>query len=61
MVAGLGGGPPARLDGVEPSAWLADALERVVSGRTRADEPEGLLTWTWQAERLAATVGARTL
>jgi transposase len=48
----------ARLHGVEPQAWLTDALERMVSGRTKAHELERLLPWTWQAERLAAAVHA---
>jgi transposase len=41
----------ARLNGVEPLAWLTDVLERMVSGRTKAHELEHLLPWTWQAER----------
>jgi len=48
----------ARLNGVEPLAWLTDVLERVVSGRTKANELELLLTWTWEAQQLAATVDA---
>ena len=44
----------AKLNGVEPQAWLTDVLERMVSGRTKAHELERLLPWTWQAERLAA-------
>jgi transposase len=44
----------AKLNGVEPLAWLTDALERVVSGRTKAHELERLLPWAWKAERLAA-------
>jgi hypothetical protein len=48
----------AKLNGVEPLAWLTDVLERVVSGRTKATELERLLPWTWQAERLAAAVHA---
>jgi hypothetical protein len=35
----------ARLNGVEPLAWLTDVLER-------------LLPWAWKAERLAAAVHA---
>jgi hypothetical protein len=35
----------AKLNGVEPLAWLTDVLERVVSGRTKAHELEGLLPW----------------
>jgi transposase len=47
----------AKLDGVEPLAWLTDVLERMVSGRTKAHELERLLPWAWKAERLAAAVG----
>src|SRR3954467_14127365 len=36
----------AKLNGVEPLAWLTDVLERVVSGRTKAQELERLLPWT---------------
>ena len=48
----------AKLNGVEPSAWLTDVLERVVSGRTKAHELERLLPWSWKAERVAAAVRA---
>jgi transposase len=48
----------AKLNGVEPQAWLTDVLERVVSGRTKAHELERLLPWAWKAERLAAAVNA---
>ncbi len=48
----------AKLNGVEPQAWLTDVLERVVSGRTEAHELERLLPWSWKAERLAAAVHA---
>jgi hypothetical protein len=48
----------AKLNGVEPLAWLTDALERIVSGRTKAHELERVLPWAWQAERLAAAVHA---
>jgi transposase len=44
----------AKLNGVEPLAWLTDVLERMVSGRTKTHELERLLPWAWQAERLAA-------
>ena len=42
----------AKLNGVEPMAWLTDVLERVVSGRTRTHELHTLLPWNWQ-NRLA--------
>jgi transposase len=46
----------AKLNGVEPQAWLTDVLERMVSGRTKAHELEQLLPWAWKAKRLPATV-----
>jgi hypothetical protein len=42
----------AKLNGVEPLAWLTDVLERMVSGRTKATELERLLPWNWKAEQL---------
>ena len=48
----------AKLNGVEPQAWLTDVLERVVSGRTKANEVERLLPWTWKGERVAVAVPA---
>ena len=48
----------AKLNGVEPLAWLTDVLERVVSGRTKAHELERLLPWTWKAEQLEAAAHA---
>jgi transposase len=48
----------AKLNGVEPLAWLTDVLERMVSGRTKAHELERLLPWAWKAERHAATVNS---
>ena len=41
----------AKLNGVEPLAWLTDVLERMVSGRTKAHELERLLPWSWKAAR----------
>ena len=38
----------AKLNGVEPLAWLTDVLERVVSGRTKRHELETLLPWNWK-------------
>jgi hypothetical protein len=48
----------AKLNGVEPLAWLTDVLEHMVSGRTKAHELERLLPWSWKAERLEAAVAA---
>jgi transposase len=38
----------AKLNDVEPLAWLADVLKRVVSGRTKRHELEQLLPWNWK-------------
>jgi hypothetical protein len=46
----------AKLNGVEPLAWLTDVLERMVSGRTRANELAQLLPWSWKAQQLADAV-----
>jgi transposase len=48
----------AKLNGVEPLAWLTDVLERMVSGRTKAHELERLLPWNWKTEQLGAVVHA---
>jgi transposase len=45
----------AKLNGVEPQAWLTDVLERTVSGRTRAHELARLLPWFWKADQLGYT------
>ena len=39
----------AKLNGVEPMAWLTDVLECVVSGRTKAHKLHTLLPWNWHA------------
>ena len=51
----------AKLNGVEPMAWLTNVVERVVSGLTRTRELHTLLPWNWatadatpEAEPLAA-------
>jgi transposase len=41
----------AKLNGVDPMAYLTDVLERIVSGRTKAHELETLLPWNWAAGR----------
>ncbi|GAB0120297.1 hypothetical protein Acid7E03_43690 [Acidisoma sp. 7E03] len=45
----------AKLNGVEPMAWLTDVLERIVSGRTKANDLDSLLPWNWKAPNAAAT------
>ena len=46
----------AKLNGVEPQAWLTDVLERMVSGRAKASELARLRPWSSQAELRAAAV-----
>lgn len=48
----------AKLNGVEPMAWLTDVLERIVSGRTKANELDSLLPWNWKAHNAAAVPAA---
>ncbi|MDP9810037.1 hypothetical protein J2W42_002898 [Rhizobium tibeticum] len=44
-----------KLNGVDPEVWLADVLERIISGKVKANEMETLLAWNWKAEREAMT------
>ena len=43
----------AKLNGVNPMAYLADVLERVISGRTKQNEIHTLLPWNWTASTSA--------
>jgi transposase len=47
----------AKLNGVEPLAWLTDVLERIVSGRTKRHELATLLPWNWKAAKEAEATG----
>ena len=47
----------AKLNGVEPLAWLTDVLERIVSGRTKRHELETLLPWHWKPAKEATAAG----
>jgi transposase len=44
----------AVLNGVNPLAWLTEALERMVRGSVRATELAGLLLWNWHQPGAAA-------
>jgi len=46
----------AKLNDVEPFAYLRDVLERIVSGRTKANELSSLLPWAWKASQAQAAV-----
>jgi transposase len=43
----------AKLNGLDPETWLADALERIVSGAVPVNRLDELLPWNWKAEREA--------
>jgi transposase len=38
----------AKLNDVDPLAWLTDVLERIVSSRTKRNELPNLLPWIWK-------------
>jgi transposase len=41
----------AKLNDIDPQAYLADVLERIVSGRTKSHQLAELLAWNWKAAR----------
>ena len=47
----------ARLNGVDPFTYVADVLERMVSGAVKANALDRLLPWMWKAERDGAGDG----
>ena len=42
----------AKLNGVDPLAWLTDVLQRIVPGRTK-QRTASLLPWNWKAAKAA--------
>ncbi len=38
----------AKLNGVDPMAWLTNVLERIVTGQTKSHQLDSLLPWNWQ-------------
>jgi transposase len=46
----------AKLNEVEPFAYLRDVLERIVSRNTKANELGSLLPWAWKASQAQAAV-----
>ena len=41
----------AKLNDVDPLAWLTDVLERIVAGTTKTHELHTLLPWNWKAAK----------
>jgi hypothetical protein len=49
----------AKLHELDPQAYLADVLERIVSGQTKSHQLHELLAWNWKAaQELSARVAA---
>jgi transposase len=48
----------AKLHEIDPETYLADVLERIVSGRTKANALRELLPWNWKAARSAPIAAA---
>ena len=44
-----------KLHDIDPQTYIADVLDRIVSGRTRVNALRELLPWEWKAAREAAT------
>jgi transposase len=40
----------AKLNNVEPLAWLTDVLKRIVSGQTKRNQLDTLLPWNWKQQ-----------
>ena len=43
----------AKLHDIDPETYLADVLDRIVSGRTKVNALRELLPWNWKAARQA--------
>ena len=39
----------AKVNAIDPMAWLTDVLERVVCGQTKTQDLHTLLPWNWKA------------
>jgi transposase len=48
----------AKLNDVEPFAYLCDVLERIVSGKTKANNLAALLPWAWKASQAQPAVNS---
>ena len=48
----------AKLNDLDPQTYLADVLERIISGRTPINRLDELLAWNWKAARDALATAA---
>src|SRR5271166_1107056 len=48
----------AKLNLLDPLAWLTDVLERIVSGQTKRNELHTLLPWNWKPACMPATISS---
>jgi transposase len=48
----------AKLNKLDPLAWLTDVLERIVSGRTKRNELDTLLPWNWSPACMPTTISS---
>ena len=48
----------AKLNDVEPLAWLTDVLERIVSGHTKRNDLNALMPWNWKADTPVTVIGS---
>jgi transposase len=48
----------AKLNDVEPMAWLTDVLKRIVSGHTKRNQLDTLLPWNWKPQDQVEPVGS---
>jgi sulfite reductase alpha subunit-like flavoprotein len=48
----------AKLNDLDPQTYLADVLERMISGRTPVSRLDELLAWHWKAARDALATAA---
>lgn len=48
----------AKLHDLDPHAYLADVLDRMVSGQTKNNAVRQLLPWVWKAAQATRTAAA---
>ena len=48
----------AKLNLLDPLAWLTDVLERIVSGQTKRNESDTLLPWNWKPACMPTTISS---